>query len=80
MSDILAELNPIFQDIFDQPSLVITRQSNASTVEDWDSLAHVNLVTSIQQHYKIRFALGELQDLKNVGDMVDLIAVKLGKK
>jgi acyl carrier protein len=78
MSDILAELNPIFQDIFDQPSLRVTRQSNAETVEDWDSLAHVNLVTAIQQHYKIHFALGELQGLKNVGDMIDLIAVKRG--
>jgi acyl carrier protein len=77
MGDILAELNPIFQDILDQPDLVIARESNANTVEGWDSLAHVNLVTAIQQHYKIKFALGELQELKNVGEMIDLIAVKL---
>jgi len=77
MSDILTDLNPIFRDVLDQPDLVISRESNASTVDGWDSLAHVNLVTSIQQHYKIKFALGELQELKNVGEMVDLIAVKL---
>lgn len=80
MSDILAELQPIFRDILDQPSLNIARESNASNVADWDSLAHVNLVTAIQQRYSIKFALGELQDLKNVGDMVDLIAVKLSKR
>ena len=77
MGDILAELTPIFQDILDQPDLALSRESNASTVDGWDSLAHVNLVTSIQQHYKIKFALGELQELKNVGEMVDPIAVKL---
>jgi acyl carrier protein len=77
MGDILVELTPIFQDILDQPDLALSRESNASTVDGWDSLAHVNLVTAIQQHYKIRFALGELQELKNVGEMVDLIAVKL---
>jgi acyl carrier protein len=77
MSDILAELSPIFRDILDQADLVLSRESNASNVEGWDSLAHVNLVTSIQQHYKIKFALGELQELKNVGEMVDLIAIKL---
>jgi len=77
MSDILTDLNPIFRDVLDQPDLVISRESNASTVDGWDSLAHVNLVTSIQQHYKIKYALGELQELKNVGEMVDLIAVKL---
>lgn len=81
MSDhILKEINPIFQDILDQPKLSISRDSNATTVEGWDSLAHVNLVTAIQQQYGIKFALGELQELKNVGEMVDLIAVKLAKK
>jgi acyl carrier protein len=80
MSDILAELSPIFQDVLDQPELQITRASNASTVEGWDSLAHINLVTAIEQKYKIRFALGELEGLKNVGEMIDLIVVKLGKR
>jgi acyl carrier protein len=77
---IIAELQPIFQDILDQPDLVIDRDSNAKTVEDWDSLAHVNLVTAIEKKYKIRFALSELQGLKNVGDMADLILIKLAQK
>jgi acyl carrier protein len=80
MTDLLPEIQEIFRDIFDDPSLVITRDSNASTVEDWDSLAHVNLVTAIEKRYKIRFALGELQELKNVGDMIDLIQKKLESK
>ncbi len=77
---ILAELQPIFQDILDQPDLVVTRESNAQNVEDWDSLAHINLVTAIEKHFKIKFALGELQGLKNVGEMIDLIVVKLGNR
>jgi len=77
MDNILEELQPIFRDILDQPDLVITRESNANTVEDWDSLAHINLVTSIEKRYKIKFALGELQELKNVGEMIDLIKAKL---
>ncbi len=77
MDPILEQLQPIFQDILDQPDLVITRQSDAANVEDWDSLAHVNIVTAIERRFKVRFALGELQELKNVGDMVDLIKAKL---
>jgi len=80
MPDLLSQIQEIFQDIFDDPSLIITRDSNASTVEDWDSLAHVNLVTAIEKKYRIRFALGELQELKNVGDMIDLIQEKLAVK
>lgn len=77
---LLEELQSIFRDILDQPDLVLTRGSNANNVEDWDSLAHINLVTSIEKHYKIKFALGELQELKDVGDMADLIRVKLAAK
>jgi len=80
MDHILEELQPIFRDILDQPDLVLTRESNAHNVEDWDSLAHINLVTAIEKHYKIKFALGELSELENVGDMVDLIKEKLSQK
>ena len=66
MDPILEQLQPIFQDVLDQPDLVITRQSDASSVEDWDSLAHVNIVTAVE--------------LKNVGDMVDLVNLKLKSK
>jgi acyl carrier protein len=73
---IIRELDPIFQDILDQPDLHLNPQSNASNVEGWDSLAHVNLVMAIEQQMGIRFALGELQALKNVGEMADIIIKK----
>ena len=68
---LMGELNVIFQDILDQPELTISRSSNASNVEGWDSLAHVNLVTAVQKHFGVKFALGELEELKNVGEMAD---------
>jgi len=74
---IIKEIQPIFRDVLDLPDLQLTRQSNASNVEGWDSLAHVNLVMGIEKRYKIKIALGELQDLKNVGEMADLIQKKL---
>jgi len=80
MDNLLEEVQGIFRDVFDQPDLVISRASNARTVDDWDSLAHINLVTAIEKRYKIKFALGELQELKDVGDMLDLMRVKLASR
>lgn len=77
MSDILARLQPLFRDVFDDEKLNVTRESNASNVEGWDSLAHITLISAIEQECKVRFALGELESLKNVGEMVDLIEKKL---
>ncbi len=74
---ILEQLQPIFKDVFDDAGLSIGRESNAETVDGWDSLAHINLVSAVEQEFGIRFALGELETLKNVGEMVDLIQAKL---
>ncbi len=73
----IEELNPIFRQVFDDNSIDITRTSTADDIDDWDSLTHMNLVMAVEQAFKIRFALGELQKLKNVGDMLDMINTKI---
>jgi acyl carrier protein len=77
--DILERLQPLFRDVLDDPKLTVTRESNGMNVAGWDSLAHINLVSETEREFGVRFALGELEALKNVGDMVDLIAAKLNR-
>jgi acyl carrier protein len=77
MSDIMNKLQPIFQDIFEDDDLLITAESSADSVEGWDSLAHIVLIFAIEQEFKIKFALGELEAMKDVGDMVELMQKKL---
>ena len=74
--EILAGVQEIFRDIFDDANLIIKDETNSSQIEDWDSLAHINLVTSIEKEFKVKFALGELSQLKNVGEMLTLIEKK----
>src|ERR1019366_5926794 len=80
MDSLQAEVQEIFREVFDKPDLVITRESKASTVDDWDSLAHINLVMAIERKYKIRFALGQLKELENVGDLLDLLRTKISAR
>ena len=75
-SDIIQDLQPIFSDVLDLPDLCLTAESNASNVEGWDSLAHISLVVASQKRYNIKFALAELRNIKNVGEMADLIVKK----
>ena len=76
---VLAQLQPIFQEALNQPNLTVTRASNANNTKNWDSLAHIELIEMVERHFKVRFALGELQDLKEVGDLVDLVVEKSAK-
>ena len=81
MSDeqLQTKVQDIFRDVFDIPDLKVDRQSSAATIEGWDSLMHINLVSGIERAFKVRFALGELQSLKNVGDLLDLLQSKVAK-
>ena len=73
------EVQNIFRDIFDEEQLIINDSTNSDDIEDWDSLNHINLVSSIEREFKIKFALGELLALKDVGAMIDLMLKKLNQ-
>ncbi|BAH37615.1 MAG TPA: acyl carrier protein [Gemmatimonas aurantiaca] len=73
---ILEQLQPIFRELFERSDLTVDRETSAQSVDGWDSLMHVTLIGAVEEHFKVRFALGELEELMCVGDMVDLIAKK----
>jgi len=77
--DMLLELTPIFREVFDDDSIVLTRTTTADDIDAWDSLSHMNLVIAVEVKFKIRFALGELPSLRNVGDLADLTLKKTGR-
>ena len=76
MSDTLSRLQSIFRDVFDDESLALTRDASSKTIEEWDSLAQISLVSAIEKEFGIRFTVAEVQALHDVGDMVDLIERK----
>lgn len=74
---ILDQVQTIFRDVFDDDALIVTGATSARDIEDWDSLTHIQLVTMIEKHFKIRFTIAEITRLKRVQDLLDLIASKL---
>lgn len=70
---ILAAVQDIFRDNFDDEELVITRETCADDIEDWDSLEQINLLTAIEKKFGLKFQLADVRGLANVGDLLDLI-------
>ena len=75
--DIFIEVQQIFRDIFDDQELLIDNNTNSDSLDNWDSLNHINLVVAIERKFEIKFKLGELQNLKNVGEMIILLKEKI---
>lgn len=77
MSDdaaILARLRDVLAGFFNNPGLAVDASTTARDVRGWDSLANVELMVEIEEAFGIRFRTGEVAGLKNVGELVGVIA------
>lgn len=70
---IYERLNLVFQDVFDDEEIVVCDTTTSDDIEDWDSLEHINLVAAVEQEFGIKFTMGQVVTMKNVGEMVDII-------
>ncbi len=75
--NIFIKLNEIFQEVFDDENIKVDAKTTSEDIEDWDSLEHINLVVSIEKEFKVKFDIKEVSEMKNVGEMVEVILNKL---
>lgn len=71
--EIFAALDQVFQEVFDDEGIHVKDTTTANDIEDWDSLEHINLVVAIEKRFGMKFSMGEVTGMKNVGEMVDII-------
>ena len=75
-NEILQKINSVFRYTLDNEKMVILEKTEASDIEEWDSLSHIQIVVAIERHFKIRFTSKEIQTWNNVGEMLDSIQKK----
>ncbi|MCR5024163.1 MAG: acyl carrier protein [Lachnospiraceae bacterium] len=73
-------INPIFRDLFDDETITVNDETTAADVDGWDSFEHVNLLLEIENAFGFTFSINETRNMKNVGEMVDLILKKTDRK
>ena len=73
----LKKINEILIDEFEDDDLVISESTVAADVDGWDSLAHLSIINEIENEFGIKFLMGEIQEMKNIGEMIDIIISRL---
>lgn len=71
--EIYDRLNEVFRDVFDDDTICVSADTTAEDIEDWDSLEHIRLIAAVEQHFGMRFKMGEVASMKNVGEMVSIL-------
>ncbi|WP_026517361.1 acyl carrier protein [Butyrivibrio sp. MC2021] len=75
--EVFERVNEVFRDVFDDEDITVDEETTAADIDDWDSLEHINLVNAIEEEFDIKFSMGQIVEMKNVGEMVDIILSNL---
>lgn len=73
---IYARLTPVFREVFDDDTIVLSPQTTAEDIEGWDSVNHIRLVVTIETEFGVKFTVQEIAEAANVGEFVSLIERK----
>ncbi len=72
----LKSLESIFRTVFDDPKIILKRETTPKDIPLWDSLMHIQVIVAVEKACDVRFLPGEIYNLKNVGEFLDLVAQK----
>ena len=76
-SEILKQMQDIFIDVLDNDDIVLTEDTTADDIEEWDSLSHIQLMKAIEATFGIKFTAKEVLDWEDIHDCLDSIESKL---
>lgn len=69
----LYRLQRIFREIFGDPNLLLTPETSAATLPDWDSVATVQIALATEAEFRVRFTTDEVAELQSVADLLRLL-------
>jgi acyl carrier protein len=75
--DVYPRLTKVFRDVFDEDDIILTPETTADDIADWDSLSHIRLILEVSKAFNVKFTAAEVSRLKNVGELADLIRGKI---
>ncbi len=74
--EITERVTNVFREVFNDDALVLTDETTAADVPGWDSLRHITLMEEVEDEMGITFSMLEINSMKNVGEMFDIIQAR----
>ena len=75
--EVFDRLNRVFRDVFDDETIRVTPNTTADDIDDWDSLEHITLISAVEREFRMKFKMGEISSMKNVGEMARIVTERM---
>ena len=66
----------MFRDVFNDDTLEVSEGMTAADVATWDSLSNINMIIAVEKAFGVKFSIKDVRNLKNVGELIELIKRK----
>jgi len=67
------QVRNIASDIFGIPADKLTAESSPETIENWDSMQHLNLVLAIEEKFGVQLDPEDIEQMKDIGAVAALV-------
>lgn len=71
-------LNELFSTVLER-EVSLSEDDDNLAIEGWDSLAHLLIISLIEEKLGVKFALGEQQEMYKISTILDLIEEKISE-
>jgi acyl carrier protein len=76
-NEIAEKIKKILAKVLKHDKFEMNDELTATEVEGWDSLSHITIISEIEEAFSIKFKLKELNKLKNIGSLIEIVQSKL---
>ncbi|MFZ0322122.1 MAG: acyl carrier protein [Candidatus Sulfotelmatobacter sp.] len=73
---VFEQVRSIASDLLGIPTNQISAASSPENIETWDSVQHLNLVLALEEKFQMQLSPEDIEQMKNIGDIVGLIERK----
>lgn len=75
---ILDQVRDMAADLFAMPREAITPEASPDTIEQWDSMQHLNLMLELEMTFGVKFTAKEQMEMLSIGAVASTVERKLG--
>ena len=70
-----SQLEEVFRQVFGNDQILISDETSADDIAEWDSVAHINLMFSMEQRFGVQFTGNELAEMRNIGELKEYLTL-----
>ena len=72
-ASVFEQVRNVASDIFGIPADQITTESSPETIENWDSMQHLNLVLAVEEKFGVQLDPEDIEQMKNIGAVAKVV-------